>query len=188
MASTSDIRNGLCINYNGDPYSIIEFLHVKPGKGAAFVRTKMRNLNTGRVLEHTFPAGNKIEEIRVETRSYQFLYNDPEGFHFMNNDNYEQIMIPKELINAPQFLLDGMECKVVFHADEERPLSVELPSSVSLAITYSEPGIKGNTATNATKPATLETGAEIRVPLFIEQGERIVVDTASGSYKERAKD
>ena len=188
MASTSDIRNGLCINFNGAPYQIIEFLHVKPGKGPAFVRTKIKNLDTGRVLDNTFPSGAKIEEIRVEHRNYQFLYSDPEGYHFMNMDDYNQIMINKDLINAPQFLKDGMECQVLFHADEERPMAVDLPAKVALEITYTEPGVKGDTATNSLKPATVETGAEVRVPLFIEQGEKIVIDTATGDYKERYKE
>lgn len=188
MASTSDIRNGLCINFNGAPYQIIEFLHVKPGKGPAFVRTKMRNLDTGRILENTFPSGAKIEEIRVENRTYQFLYDDPSGHHFMNMDDYNQITIPKQLINAPQFLKEGMECSVLFHADEERPMVCELPQKVALEVIYTEPGIKGDTATNTLKPATVEGGAEVRVPLFIEQGEKIVIDTASGDYKERYKE
>jgi len=187
MADTSDIRNGLCINLNNAPYQIIEFLHVKPGKGNAFVRTKLRNLDNGRVLENTFPAGQKIEEIRVENRTYQFLYNDPSGFHFMNMDDYNQITINKDLINAPDFLKEGMECQVLFHADEERPLVVELPQKVTVEVTYTEPGVKGDTATNTLKPATIETGGEIRVPLFINQGDLVVVDTASGEYKERAK-
>jgi elongation factor P len=188
MASTSDIRNGLCIEHNGEPFQVIEFLHVKPGKGNAFVRTKMRNLNNGRVLEHTFPAGAKLTDIRIENRRYQFLYKDGEGYNFMNQDDYNQISIQEALINAPQFLKDGMECIVLFHADEDRPLAVEVPSTVVLEITYSEPGIKGNTATNATKVAVLETGAEVRVPLFIETGERIVINTEDGTYKERAKE
>ncbi|MDX5426864.1 MAG: elongation factor P [Bacteroidota bacterium] len=188
MATTSDIRNGLCIDHNGEPFQIIEFLHVKPGKGNAFVRTKMRNLNNGRVLEHTFPAGSKLNEIRIENRSYQYLYNDAEGFHFMNTQTFEQITLQKDLINSPEFLIDGMEVNILFHADEERPLSCELPSTVVLEVTYTEPGIKGNTATNTLKPATMETGAEVRVPLFIEQGEKIVIDTTTGSYKERAKE
>ncbi len=188
MATTSDIRNGMCINYNNEPFQIVEFLHVKPGKGNAFVRTKMRNLNTGRLLEHTFPAGTKMEEIRVENRTYQFLYNDPDGYHFMNMETYEQITLQKDLINAPEFLKDGMETSILYHADEERPLGCELPATVVLEITYSEPGVKGNTATNATKIAKLETGAEIRVPLFISEGEKVVVDTTTGSYKERAKE
>lgn len=188
MASTSDIKNGMCIQHNSAPWQIIEFLHVKPGKGAAFVRTKMRNLNDGRVLEHTFPSGAKLEQIRIEVRRYQYLYNDGEMFNFMNMDTFEQIGIAGAVINAPQFLKDGMECMVIFHADEDRPLSVELPTTVVLEVTYTEPGLKGNTATNAMKPATVETGAEIRVPLFIDQGEKIVVNTADGSYKERAKE
>lgn len=187
MASTSDIRNGLCINFNGAPYQIIEFLHVKPGKGPAFVRTKLKNLDTGRVLDNTFPSGAKIEEIRIENRTYQYLYDDPDGYHFMNMDDYNQIQIMKELINAPQFLKEGMECQVLFHADEERPMVCELPQKITLEITYTEPGIKGDTATNATKPATVETGAEVRVPLFINEGDKIVIDSATGSYKERAK-
>ena len=188
MADTSDIRNGLCITFNNAPHQIIEFLHVKPGKGPAFVRTKLRNLDTGRVIDNTFPSGSKLEIIRIENRNYQFLYEDPNGWHFMNMDDCNQITIAKELINAPQFLKEGMECQVLFHADEERPLVCELPQKVSLEITYTEPGVKGDTATNSSKPATVETGAEVRVPLFIENGEKIVIDTASGSYKERAKD
>ena len=187
MASTSDIRNGLCINFNGAPFQVIEFLHVKPGKGPAFVRTKLKNLDTGRVLDNTFPSGAKIEEIRVENRTYQFLYDDPTGYHFMNMDDYNQIQIAKELINSPQFLKEGMECQVLFHADEERPMVCELPQKITLKVTYTEPGIKGDTATNASKPATVEGGAEVRVPLFINEGDEIVIDSASGSYKERAK-
>lgn len=187
MADTSDIRNGLCLNLNGAPYQVKEFLHVKPGKGNAFVRTKLRNLDTGRVFEHTFPAGTKIEEVRIENRNYQFLYNDPTGYHFMNMDDYNQISIEKKLINAPDFLKEGMECQVLFHADEERPLVVELPQKVTAEITYTEPGVKGDTATNTLKPATIETGAEVRVPLFINQGDKIVVDTSTGEYRERAK-
>jgi len=187
MASTSEFRNGLCLKFNNDIYQVVEFLHVKPGKGAAFVRTKMRNLNDGRVLEHTFPSGTKLDDIKIEFRTYQYLYNDPDGYHFMNMDSYEQIPMPKEVINAPQFLKDGMECMVMFHADEDRPLSVELPATVTLEVTYTEPGMRGNTATNTLKPATVEGGTEIRVPLFIENGERIVINTAEGTYKERAK-
>lgn len=187
MADTSDIRNGLCITWNGKPHQIIEFLHVKPGKGPAFVRTKLRNLDNGRVIDNTFPSGTKLDIIRIENRNYQFLYEDPSGSHFMNMDDYNQITIPKELINAPQFIKEGMECQVLFHADEDRPLVCELPQKVTLEITYTEPGIKGDTATNTLKPATVETGAEIRVPLFINQGEKVVIDTASGEYKERYK-
>lgn len=188
MATTSDIRNGMCIDLDGEPFSIIEFLHVKPGKGAAFVRTKIRNLNTGRVLDKTFPVSAKINQIRIENRTYQYLYNDPQGYHLMNNDTYEQIIMQKEMINAPQFLMDGMNVNVLFHADEDRPLSCELPATVSLEVTYTEPAVKGNTSTNATKAATVETGAEVKVPLFINTHERIVVNTTDGTYKERSKD
>ena len=124
----------MCIDMNGDPYQVMEFLHVKPGKGAAFVRTKLRNLNNGRVLENTFPAGSKLTEVRIETREYQYLYTDGEAFHFMNNDDYNQVEIQKDLINAPNFLKEGMNCKVMFHADEDRPLSVELPLTYTYEI------------------------------------------------------
>lgn len=188
MATTSDIRNGMCIDYNGEPFQIIEFLHVKPGKGAAFVRTKLRNLNTGRVLDNTFPISAKIKQIRIENRTYQYLYNDGQDYHLMNTDNYEQITLKKELINAPEFLVDGMMVNVLFHADENRPLSCELPATVALTVTYTEPAVKGNTSTNATKAATVETGTEVKVPLFINEGEKIVINTVDGSYKERSKE
>ena len=187
MASTSDIKNGMCINFNGQPFQVIEFLHVKPGKGAAFVRTKIKNLETGRVLDNTFPAGSKIETIDVETRQYQFLYNDGTDYHFMNTDNYEQLTFAKELINAPDFLVDGMMGLVLFHATENRSMAVELPRTVNLKVTYAEPAVKGNTSTNAMKTVTVEGGAEVQVPLFIKTDEEIVINTADGSYKERAK-
>jgi elongation factor P len=187
MATTADIKNGLCIQHNHAPYQIIEFLHVKPGKGNAFVRTKMRNLNDGRVLEHTFRSGTKLDVVRMEYRNYQYMYNDVDGYNFMNMETYEQITLAKSVINAPQFIKDGMECIILWHADEDRPVSCEIPGTVVLEITYTEPGMKGNTATNTLKPATVETGAEIRVPLFMEIGEKIVVNTADGTYKERAK-
>ena len=187
MATTADIKNGLCIQHNHAPYQIIEFLHVKPGKGNAFVRTKMRNLNDGRVLEHTFPSGTKLDVVRMEYRNYQYMYNDVDGYNFMNMETYEQITLAKSVINAPQFIKDGMECIILWHADEDRPVSCEIPGTVVLEVTYTEPGMKGNTATNTLKPATVETGAEVRVPLFIENGEKIVVNTADGTYKERAK-
>ena len=186
MATTADIKNGLCIQHNHAPYQIIEFLHVKPGKGNAFVRTKMRNLNDGRVLEHTFPSGTKLDVVRMEYRNYQYMYNDVDGYNFMNMETYEQITLQKSVINAPQFIKDGMECIILWHADEDRPVSCEIPGTVVLELTYTEPGMKGNTATNTLKPATVETGAEIRVPLFMEIGEKIVVNTADGTYKERA--
>ena len=187
MPNTSDIRNGLCIKFNQDLYQIVQFQHVKPGKGAAFVRTKIRSLTTGKVLENTFPAGAKIDPVRVENRKYQFLYSDDTGFHFMNLDDYNQIFLPEAIIPMPGLLKEGFEVNILFNADDETPLTVELPTTVELEITYTEPGVKGDTATNSTKPATLETGMEIQVPLFIEQGERIRVNTEDAKYVERAK-
>ena len=187
MATTADIRNGLCIKHQGKLFTIIEFQHVKPGKGPAFVRTKIRNLETGKVLDHTFSAGHSIEIVRIEHRPYQYLYAEGEGFHFMHTDTYEQVFIDKVLVEKPEFLQEGMICTIMYHADEEIPLNVELPSFIEAEITYTEPGIRGDTATNAMKPATIDSGAEVRVPLFINQGDKIKIDTRTGQYSERVK-
>ncbi len=187
MATTADIKNGMCIDLDGQYFFITEFLHVKPGKGAAFVRTKMKNVVTGRTLERTFNAGVKIDEVRIERRSYQYLYMDDMGYNFMNNETFEQISVNKEQINGVDFLKEGMNCEVVVHASSETVLFVDLPVQVVLEVTYTEPGLKGDTATNASKPATVETGATVRVPLFINEGELIKVDTRDGSYVERVK-
>ncbi|MCV6629078.1 MAG: elongation factor P [Flavobacteriaceae bacterium] len=187
MANTSDIRKGLCIRYNHDIFKIIEFLHVKPGKGPAFVRTKLKSVTTGKVIDNTFSAGHKIEDVRVETRSYQFLYPEGETFHFMNTDDYNQITLEKNQIDAADLLKEGEVVKVMFNAEDGLPLSVEMPASVVLEITHTEPGVKGNTATNATKPATVETGAKVNVPLFINEGDKIKVGTEKGDYIERIK-
>ena len=187
MANTSDIRNGLCIELNGDLYTIVEFQHVKPGKGNAFVRTKIKSLTTGKVLENTFSAGHQIFPVRVERRKFQFLYQDEMGYHFMDTETYEQVAIQEDLIDYPRFLKEGGEVEILFHAEKELHLSVELPQHLVVTIEYTEPGLKGNTATNASKPATTETGAEIRVPLFIDQGEEVKIETATGNYIERAK-
>lgn len=187
MATTADIKNGLCIKFNDALFTIVEFQHVKPGKGPAFVRTKLKNLTTGKVIDNTFSAGHKIEPVRVERRKYQYLYNDEMGYHFMNQDNYEQISIMEDLIDAPKFLKEGEVCEIVVHAEEETPLLCELPAYVEMAITYTEPGLKGDTATNAMKPATIETGAEVRVPLFINEGDMIKLDPRTGAYSERVK-
>lgn len=187
MATTADIRNGLCIDYNGELHYIVEFQHVKPGKGGAFVRTKLKNIKTGKVIPNTFQSGARIEIQRVERRPYQFLYKDDTGYNFMHNETFEQINIQEELINAPQFLKEGQAVEIVFHADTESPMYAELPAFVALKIIYTEPGIKGDTATNAQKQATLETGTVINVPLFINEGELIKVDTRSSSYSERVK-
>jgi len=187
MATTADFKNGMCIDLEGQYYYIVEFLHVKPGKGPAFVRTKLKNVTTGRILDKTWNSGVKVEEVRIERRAYQFLYQDDMGYNFMNNETYEQVSIPKSSITGVDFLKEGDIAEVVVHADTETILFAELPVHVVLEVTYTEPGLKGDTATNASKPATLETGAAIRVPLFIEQGEKIRVDTRDGSYVERAK-
>lgn len=188
MATTADFRNGLIIEYNNDLYSIVEFQHVKPGKGNAFVRTRLRNLKSGKILPNTFPAGVKINIQRVERRPMQYLYNDGTDYHFMNSETYEQIQIAKELINAPEFLKEGDIAEVMYHTESESVLTCELPASVVLEVTYTEPGEKGNTATNAMKEATLETGAIIRVPLFINIGDKVKVNTSEGSYSERVKE
>ena len=188
MATTSDIRKGLCIRHNNDIYKIVEFLHVKPGKGPAFVRTKLKSVTTGKVLDNTFSVGHKIEDVRVETRSYQFLYSDGETYHFMNTDDYNQIALQESALDTPELLKEGEVVTIMFNTEDSMPLSVEMPASVILEVTQTEPGVKGNTATNATKPATVETGARINVPLFINEGDKIKIDTEKGAYMERAKE
>ena len=187
MATTADIKNGLVIEFNNDLFSIVEFQHVKPGKGPAFVRTKLKSITTGKVIDNTFSAGHKITTARVERRPYQFLYKDDMGYHFMDTNTYEQISVEESMINAPKFLKDGQEVQVLFHAEEEKVLGCEVPQHVIVKVTYSEPAVKGNTSTNATKNAEIETGATIQVPLFIEQDELIKVNTEDGSYMERVK-
>ena len=188
MASTSDIRNGLCIKYNNDIQKIIEFLQVKPGKGPAFVRTISKSLTNGIVLDNTFSAGHKIDEVRVETHTFQYLYAEGDQFHFMNNESFEQITLDKKVLDAPDLLKEGTNVMIQINAETEAPLSVDMPASIVLEVTYAEPGVKGNTATNATKPATVETGATVNVPLFINEGDKIKIDTATGNYMERVKE
>ena len=187
MASTSDIRNGLCIKYNHDIFKVIEFLHVKPGKGPAFVRTKMKSVTNGKVIDNTFSAGHKIEEVRVETHKFQYLYNDGDTFHFMNTADYSQIELQKAVLDSPDLMKEGEVVTLLMNTEDNSPLSVDLPASVILEVTSTEPGIKVNTATNATKPATVETGATVMVPLFINEGDKIKVETSKGTYKERIK-
>jgi elongation factor P len=187
MANTSEIRNGLCIDYSNDIYTVVEFLHVKPGKGPAFVRTKLKSLTNGKVIDNTFPASHKIDVVRVERRKFQYLYNDGEGYHFMNLESYEQIALDGNLITNPQFLKESMEIEILYHAEKEIPLTIDLPQYVEVTITYAEPGVRGDTATNVTKPATIETGAEIKVPLFINEGDTVKIDTRTGEYMERVK-
>ena len=188
MATTADLKNGMCIEYNGKTYVDVEFQHVKPGKGTAFVRPKLKNLENGRTIDNTFTAGEKIEPVRVERRPYQFLYEDDMGCNFMHTETFEQIYIPKELIENSDLMKEGQVVEVMFHTEKEQVLSAELPPIIEMEITYTEPGVKGDTAsTNALKPATVETGATIKVPLFINTGEKIRVDTRTREYYERVK-
>ncbi len=187
MASTTDIKNGLCFNFNNDVYKVVEFLHVKPGKGPAFVRTKLKSLTSGKVVDNTFPSGHKIDVVRVERRTHQFLYKDGEDFNFMNTETYDQVVIQGKMIDNGDLLKDGENVEILYHAENETPLTIDLPQYVTLKVTYTEPGVKGNTATNATKPATVESGAEVKVPIFINEDDLIKVDTKTRSYVERVK-
>ena len=187
MATTADFKNGICIEFNNGLYTIVEFQHVKPGKGGAFVRTKLKNLTNGKVIENTFNAGVSITTARIERRPHQFLYKDDFGYNFMDSNTFEQVILEEKLVPNADLMKDGQEVEILFHAETETPLSCELPSFVELVVTYTEPGIRGDTATNASKPATLETGAIIRVPLFIDQDEKIKVDTRTYAYVERVK-
>jgi len=187
MATTSDIKNGLCLRHQGGLYQVLEFLHKKTARGSGNVWTKMKNLENGKIIEHSYNTGAKVDVIRVETREHTFLYEDDMGYNFMNTESFEQILLEKHLIENPHFLQDEMKCLIVFHADEERPLSATLPSHIEAEVTYTEPGVRGDTATNTFKPATIDTGAEVRVPLFINTGDRIKVDTRTGDYSERVK-
>ncbi len=186
-ANTSDFKNGMVLMFNGELWTIIEFQHVKPGKGPAFVRTKLKNIKTGKVIPNTFTSGVKIDVQRVERRAYQFLYKEGDLFHFMNNESYEQTYIEESIINAPDLLKEGQNVEIVYHAETETALFCELPAFVDLQITYTEPGEKGNTATNTFKDATVETGATVKVPLFINNEEWIKVDTRTHQYGERVK-
>ncbi len=188
MATTADFRNGMCIDLDGQYYFIVEFLHVKPGKGGAFVRTKLKNVTTGRILEKTFNSGVKVDEVRIERRPFQYLYRDDMGYNFMNTETYEQIPIPEEQIEGVRFLKEGDVVEVQIHDETGTILTAEMPPHVVLEVTYTEPGIKGDTATNTLKPATVETGAEVRVPLFINIGEKVKIDTRDGSYVERVRE
>ena len=185
MGKTSEIKNGLCMRYSNDIYQVVEFQHVKPGKGAAFVRTKLKSLTNGRVVDNTFPAGHTIDIIRVERRKFQYLYNDDMGYHFMNNETYEQITLNPELLDNPQFLQESMNVDVIYNANDDQPLTMEMPQHMEAEITYTEPGIKGDTANNSLKPATIDSGAEVRVPLFVNIGDKIKIDTRTGEYLSR---
>lgn len=187
MASTADFKNGMCLELNGELYQIIEFQHVKPGKGAAFVRTKIKHITTGKVFEKNFSAGEKVTTARVEERQYQFLYQDVNGYVFMNEETFDQITLSEDMIENPDLLKEGASVTITFHDETETPLMVKLPQFLELEITYTEPGVKGDTATNTLKAAEIETGATIQVPLFVETGEKIKVDTRDRSYVERIR-
>ncbi len=181
---TSSFRNGLKIELDGEPFTITYFQHVKPGKGGAFVRTKVKNLKTGRVLDRTFRSGEKVDEADVEDRSMQYLYHDGDSFIFMDNSSYDQVPFSKDQIgDAAKFLKENLEVDVLFWRGN--PINIELPSFIEATVTQCDPGVKGDTASGATKPATIETGAVVQVPLFIKEGEVLRVDTRTGEYVER---
>jgi elongation factor P len=186
MATTSDFRNGMTIVLDGEIWTIVEFLHVNPGKGSAFVRTKLKNLKTGRVIDRTFRSGERVEDVRVERKEMQYLYQSEGHYAFMDVETYEQVMVDEELVGDKKlFLKEGQTVGVLFSGDT--PVGVELPFFVELAVVKTEPGVRGDTASGGSKPATLETGAVIQVPLFIEEGDVLKVDTRTGEYIERVR-
>ena len=187
MINAQDIKNGTCIRMDGRLYFCVEFLHVKPGKGNTFMRTKLKDVVDGRVLERRFNIGEKLEDVRVERRPFQYLYTDGDDDIFMNNETFEQIPINKELVTGAAYMKEGDTVEVVTDASTETVLFAEMPIKTVLKITYTEPGLKGDTATNTLKPATVETGAEVRVPLFCNIGDKVRIDTRNGSYVERIK-
>ncbi len=187
MYSTSDFRKGLKIEFKGEPYIIIDFLHVKPGKGGAFVRTKIKNLISGRVLDETFRSGEKVGRPDVEEKDMQYLYLDQQGYCFMDNENYEQVFLSEEQVGeVKNFMKENTNVKVLYY--NQQPIGLDLPTTVNLTVVSSDPGMKGDTATGATKPATLETGLVVQVPLFINEGDLLKIDTRNGDYLERAKE
>ncbi|MBA2407412.1 MAG: elongation factor P [Chitinophagales bacterium] len=187
MATTQDIRKGLTIDYKNDLYTIVDFQHVKPGKGGAFIRTKLKSVTTGRVIDQTWNSGESITPVRVQRKKYQFLYKDESGYSFMDQNTFEQVTLEEDMVTGHEFLKEGQEVEISFHSETDKPLSCELPPFVILEITYSEPGVKGDTANNPSKKATLETGAVINVPLFVDSNIKIKVDTRTGEYVERVK-
>jgi len=187
VATTNDIKNGSVLSIDGQLWSIVEFQHVKPGKGGAFVRTKMKNVMSGKVVDRTFNAGTKVDFATVDRRDFQYLYKDGDGFVFMDTSDYDQVTIPANIVgDAAHFMLENQTVTVA--TNEGEPLYVELPASVVLEVTYTEPGLQGDRSSAGTKPATLETGYEIQVPLFLETGTKVKVDTRSGDYLGRVND
>ena len=187
MATTADMRNGLIIKLDGSLYSVVEFGQNKTARAAAKVWAKLKGVDNNRSIEHTWNSGDNIFPIRVEKRPYQYLYKDESGFNLMDTASFEQIVVSESMIEHPELYKDGQDCFVIVNTETEIPMGVELPPSVNLMVTYSEPGVKGDTATRAMKPATLETGATIQVPLFVNEGELIKIDSKTCSYIERVK-
>ncbi len=185
--NAQDIKNGTCIRMDGRLYFVIDFLHVKPGKGNTFMRTTLKDVVDGRVLERRFNIGEKLEDVRVERRPYQFVYKEGDDYIFMNQETYDQHPIARDLINGVDFLLEGMIVEVVSDASTDTVLYADMPVKVQMKVTYTEPGLRGDTATNTLKPATVESGATVRVPLFINEGDMIEIDTRDGSYQSRVK-
>ncbi|WP_309709307.1 elongation factor P [Pseudolysinimonas sp.] len=187
MATTNDIKNGSVLNLDGQLWNVVEFQHVKPGKGGAFVRTKMKNIMSGKVVDKTFNAGTKVDFATVDRRDFQYLYRDGDGFVFMDTTDYDQVTVPGVVVgDAANFMLENQTVTIATHEGEA--LYVELPTSVVLEVTYTEPGLQGDRSSAGTKPATLETGYEMQVPLFLEQGTRVKVDTRTGDYLGRVTD
>ena len=187
MATTADMSRGLIINLDNSLYSVVEFGQNKTARAAAKVWAKLKGVDNGRTIEHTWNSGDTIFPIRVEKKTYQFLYKDESGYTFMDNETFEQISLNEAMVDAPQFLKEGQEVTVAINTDTDLPMSVELPDKIVLLVTYSEPGMKGDTATRTLKPATVETGATVNVPLFVNEGELIRVNTKTGDYVERVK-
>jgi elongation factor P len=188
MANTSDISRGLIIKLDGSLYTVVEFGENKTARAAAKVWAKLKGLDNSRSIEKTWNSGDTIYPVRVERKTFQFLYKDDTGYNFMDNETFEQIALAETMVDAPQFLKDGAEVSVLVNTETELPMSVELPDKIVLKVTYSEPGVKGDTATRTLKPATVETGATVNVPLFVNEGELIRINTKTGEYVERVKE
>lgn len=187
MATTADFKTGMCIYHNNEIWQILDFQHVKMQQRRPIVRTRLKNLSTSKVLEVTFSAGDKVEDVRVERRTFQFLYKDESGITFMDQTTYDQVNVDAKMVLSPDLMKEGQEVEILFEAETERPILVELPPFVILEVTYTEPGVRGDTANNVTKVAKVETGAEVAVPIFVGIGEKIKVDTRTHTYVERVK-
>jgi elongation factor P len=188
MANTADIRNGMILKLDGALYSVVEFGQNKTARSAAKVWAKLKGVDNNRSIEHTWNSGETLYPVRVERRNYQFLYKDDSGFNLMDNESFEQIFVPENMVDRPELYKDGQECFVLVNTETETPMSVELPPNINLRVSYTEPGLRGDTATRTLKPATLETGASVNVPLFVNNDELIKINTQTGEYVERVKE